>query len=123
MVTSTPAAPETVDYLEIRYPATVPELLTPVTGQAGAHGNGVLNPAAGPTQSPGSLYGDEERLARLRDPAVNDRVGNSPLLEDRELYARRRSLMQTSEEPRAESRREIWIPRGEEGAHRSMDEY
>ena len=60
LVTSTPAVTEMGNYFEVRYPATVPELLTPVTGQAGAHGNGNLNSAAGPIMSPGSMYGDEE---------------------------------------------------------------
>lgn len=117
MGTSTPAAPE----MRVRRPSTVPEMLAPVTGQASAYGNGPLDLTAGPVMSPGSMYGDEERLERLRDPLVNDRRRNSPLQEDRELQARRESLRRSSEEPRTV--REIGSPREEAGVHRGRRSY
>eukprot|EP00919_Chromeraceae_sp_WS-2016_P038231 GHVR01091289.1.p1 GENE.GHVR01091289.1~~GHVR01091289.1.p1 ORF type:complete len:188 (+),score=20.54 GHVR01091289.1:430-993(+) len=61
-VTSTPAGREALNYM------TGQDLLTPVAGRAGAHGNGTLNPAAGLMQTPDSLREEEEGQARLRDP-------------------------------------------------------
>eukprot|EP00919_Chromeraceae_sp_WS-2016_P038227 GHVR01091282.1.p1 GENE.GHVR01091282.1~~GHVR01091282.1.p1 ORF type:complete len:197 (+),score=33.97 GHVR01091282.1:430-1020(+) len=105
-VTSTPAGREALNY------TTFQDLLTPVTGQVGAHGNGAPKPPAGLVQTPGSLREEEEERIGLRDPAVNGRERDSPFTEDLQTYWKKRSLKRTSAEP--EFRRETRFSGGEQ---------
>eukprot|EP00920_Eleutheroschizon_duboscqi_P028116 GHVT01068649.1.p1 GENE.GHVT01068649.1~~GHVT01068649.1.p1 ORF type:complete len:200 (+),score=17.99 GHVT01068649.1:608-1207(+) len=98
ILTSTPVGQELLNFVDAGQQAVVQTGAFSVVEQATTHDCATPDAATGLVQSPGSLRRDEERLARLRNPAVNDRAGNSPALEDRELYARMQALLPQFEE-------------------------